>query len=237
MDLKITYDTWLKQSTAQANTLPSDQKVFVKAGKVLTVLVWRQIEANHIVITLDGTTLNGRNTWTVWLGHTAMRFPQPEVHRVITFKDKPQSAQPISIVGRGVVDLNDPVVPGATPNVLWYEVTHGGERLPPNHQIREGMEQIARLAQRARDEVIQKPLMFTSGYRSPEINASVGGAANSRYLYGDALDFYVDGLSGSQLYQMLDSWLGDRGGLGKYRNQPYICHLDARGSNARWYNN
>jgi uncharacterized protein YcbK (DUF882 family) len=33
------------------------------------------------------------------------------------------------------------------------------------------------------------PLMVTSGFRSPEVNARVGGTASSRHLLGEAADF------------------------------------------------
>ena len=33
------------------------------------------------------------------------------------------------------------------------------------------------------------PIYITSGYRSPEHNKAVGGAANSQHVYGEACDF------------------------------------------------
>lgn len=44
-----------------------------------------------------------------------------------------------------------------------------------------------------------KPVIITSGYRPPAINAQVGGASNSEHLYSaanvGAVDFYLDGVS------------------------------------------
>lgn len=38
-------------------------------------------------------------------------------------------------------------------------------------------------------ELLAAPLLISSGYRSPPLNASVGGSANSRHVLGLAVDF------------------------------------------------
>ena len=58
------------------------------------------------------------------------------------------------------------------------------------------------------------------------------GDSMSRYIVGDAIDFYCDGLTGRQLYWALDPWW--TGGLGRYTQFPYLCHLDARDYRSRW---
>ena len=42
-------------------------------------------------------------------------------------------------------------------------------------------------------ELIQKPMIITSGYRCPELNKLVGGVSNSQHLEGKAADFIVQG--------------------------------------------
>lgn len=42
---------------------------------------------------------------------------------------------------------------------------------------------------------IGKPMVITSGYRSPVINQLVGGAQKSQHLWGNAADFIVKGLT------------------------------------------
>tara|TARA_B100000809_G_scaffold59479_1_gene56036 strand:- start:588 stop:1433 length:846 start_codon:yes stop_codon:yes gene_type:complete len=98
---------------------------------------------------------------------------------------------------------------------------------------------------------------FISGYRTPYYNHMIGNGKNSRHLYGDAFDLYIDdngdyrmddiNQDGQQdkkdvdyLYQFFLAFLKDnnrQGGVGKYlpnsRHGGFI-HIDNRGFNARW---
>ncbi|MEM8603110.1 MAG: D-Ala-D-Ala carboxypeptidase family metallohydrolase [Cyanobacteria bacterium P01_H01_bin.121] len=113
----------------------------------------------------------------------------------------------------------------------WAEATRGGARLPPDQATVNAIINIAELAQQARDR-IGRPFIITSWYRPPDVNRRVGGASQSRHIVGDAIDFYVDGLTGDQVYWSLDPWWP--GGLGRYTSYPYLCHIDARSYRARW---
>ncbi len=115
----------------------------------------------------------------------------------------------------------------------WAEATRGGSRMPPNQSTLNSMIRIADLAQQARNRVA-RPFVITSWYRDPVVNAAVGGVSDSRHINGDAIDFYCDGLTGDEIYWMLDPWWP--GGLGRYVSFPYLCHIDARGYRARWLN-
>lgn len=118
-------------------------------------------------------------------------------------------------------------------NFTWAEATHGGTQMPPNQATVDAMVRIARLAQRARDR-IGRPFIVTSWYRLPAMNRAVGGAKYSRHLVGDAMDFLCEGLTGNQLYWFLEPWWP--GGLGRYTQFPYLCHIDARSYRTRWRN-
>ncbi|MEO0756350.1 MAG: D-Ala-D-Ala carboxypeptidase family metallohydrolase [Cyanobacteria bacterium J06648_16] len=127
------------------------------------------------------------------------------------------------------LQLDAAIIPNG--NFTWAEATRGGARMPANQATVDGMIRIAKLAQQARDR-IGRPFIITSWYRPPAVNRRVGGASNSRHIVGDAIDFYVPGLTGNQIYWALDPWWP--GGLGRYTRYPSLSHIDARGYRARW---
>lgn len=52
-------------------------------------------------------------------------------------------------------------------------------------------------------EQLQRPVLVTSGYRSPQVNKLVGGAKNSQHVTGNAADIIVPGLSVSVVVALL----------------------------------
>ena len=66
----------------------------------------------------------------------------------------------------------------------------------------EPQETLVRLAERAREH-FGKPMHSTSCLRCKQHNANEGGVSNSRHMYGKAMDVYIDGVTGNDLY----SWL------------------------------
>lgn len=79
-------------------------------------------------------------------------------------------------------------------------------------------------------ERVGEPVYINSGIRCPEHNASVGGAKDSRHLYGDAADIRCIGKTPEQLYAIADEIFCD-GGVGLY---DWGVHVDDRGHRARW---
>ena len=118
-------------------------------------------------------------------------------------------------------------------NFTWAEATRGGSRMPPDQETLESIIRIATLVQKARD-FIGRPFTVTSWYRDPDSNAAAGGVSNSRHIDGDAIDFWIDGMTGAEIYALLDAWW--EGGLGQYSHYPFLCHIDARDYRARWTN-
>lgn len=99
-----------------------------------------------------------------------------------------------------------------------------------------------------------------SGYRTPAYNRQIGNVSNSRHLYGDAMDFYIDldgngrldDLNGDgmltkadvdYLFDLVDKFRRRSenadlvGGIGRYypnaRHGGFI-HVDTRGYRSRW---
>lgn len=90
--------------------------------------------------------------------------------------------------------------------------------------------------QKLRDHLSQKhgrdiPIKITSGYRAPEHNRNIAGAApNSKHTTGEAADIRAQGVSLSVLAQAAERFFGD-GGIGSsYSNH---VHVDV-GSRRRW---
>lgn len=73
-----------------------------------------------------------------------------------------------------------------------------------------------------------KPMVITSGYRSPVHNKNVGGAKNSQHLYGKACDIKVTGVKPYKVYNEAVKLFD---GVGKYNT---FTHVDTRGYKARF---
>lgn len=52
-------------------------------------------------------------------------------------------------------------------------------------------------------ELLGKPILITSGYRSPLLNQAIGGSKNSQHCTGMAADFHVSGMTVEELYQFV----------------------------------
>lgn len=201
--------------------VPGDYKEFDQQREALIRLVqlWRNLPTRNQAIQ---SLLEDQKRLEVARHNTQEAAPQPVP--VIVLK-RPAHWTPYNI------QLSAPIIPQG--NFTWAEATHGGTRMPPNQATVDAMIRIARLAQQARDR-IGRPFLVTSWYCPPAINQAVGGAIDSRHLVGDAIDFLCEGLTGNQLYWFLEPWWP--GGLGRYTQFPYLCHIDARSYRARWRN-
>lgn len=80
-----------------------------------------------------------------------------------------------------------------------------------------------------------KPVVVTSGYRSPEHNEAVGGVKNSYHTLGLAADIRPlnENRSDVSLLQSICDEMNQHGGVGFYDT---FCHVDVRGERARWDN-
>ena len=60
------------------------------------------------------------------------------------------------------------------------------------------------LLQPLRDK-LGKPIIITSGYRSPALNKAIGGAPTSQHCKGEAADLYSPGMTIKELYNFVKS--------------------------------
>lgn len=147
---------------------------------------------------------------------------------------KPKDYGPtISIPGISrPVGIHEPVYFEPTPcNFTWAEFTKGGSRIPVNANITLRIVKLAKYMDGVRSFLGDRAIHITSGYRDPYSNRRVGGARDSRHMYGDAVDFWVEGLDLVDVFYKLKSY-HPRGGLAVGSG---FVHIDLRpGAAARW---
>lgn len=88
--------------------------------------------------------------------------------------------------------------------------------------------QLLNKLQQLRD-IIGKPIIINSGFRTPEHNKRVRGAENSFHLQGKAADIQVNGITPKQLAKYAEK-VGFNG-IGVYKT---FIHVDVRDYKARW---
>ena len=82
---------------------------------------------------------------------------------------------------------------------------------------------------------------ITSGYRTAEHNAAVGGSKSSQHLLGRAADFWVEDTPVASVAAYAETLLPGRGGIGRYpkdakhstRKTGWV-HIDTRANKSRW---
>lgn len=113
-----------------------------------------------------------------------------------------------------------------TENFTWAELLgpHSITDLPESIQAN-----VALLAQRLQvvRDVLGVPVVITSGYRSLQHNARVGGHPDSYHVKGMAADIVVPGVPAVRVQHVLRNWSG---GLGSYAT---FTHIDI-GPRRRW---
>jgi hypothetical protein len=67
-------------------------------------------------------------------------------------------------------------------------IRRGIGNTPPPDAV-ESLKRVAASLEQVRTLLHGNPILVSSGYRSPGVNAAVGGASNSRHLFGLAADF------------------------------------------------
>jgi lysozyme family protein len=87
---------------------------------------------------------------------------------------------------------------------------------------------LLKVLQKMRDE-FGRPVQISSGFRCPEHNRRIGGAADSQHTQGTAVDMNCPGVPVSKMVRVAEQCGAD--GIGRYSNR---IHVDVRGKKARW---
>lgn len=76
-----------------------------------------------------------------------------------------------------------------------------------------------------------KPVTITSGYRTPEHNAKIGGAVKSQHMLGLAADIKIAGVKPSDVALYARTLMPTYGGIGIYST---FTHIDVRDTISNW---
>lgn len=77
------------------------------------------------------------------------------------------------------------------------------------------------------------PVVIHSGYRTPQYNAKVNGAAHSQHCYGMAADISVKDQTPAAVAAYARQLMPDWGGVGVYAKKCFT-HIDVRETRADW---
>lgn len=113
-----------------------------------------------------------------------------------------------------------------TPNFRLGEFLHQSAPIP-SPEVIENLTRLANRLQVVRD-ILNRPIIINSGYRTAEHNAEVGGEPTSYHLSGMAADIVIKGMTAHEVQAALKNWSG---GMGSYAT---FTHLDIRHNRARW---
>ena len=138
----------------------------------------------------------------------------------------------VSVIER-IFDSAPVLNPGQLTKNFHVREFYSGSTPVPEH-LMGNLRRLAQNLQVLRD-YLDLPITINSGYRTPDHNASIGGARNSQHLVAKAADIHVAGMTPSQVYCAVLRLIGagrmEEGGLGIYTGH---VHYDVRGAKARW---
>lgn len=124
--------------------------------------------------------------------------------------------------------LDAPILPHSC--FTWAMATQGGIWMPDTQETVDTIVALAEVLQEVSDR-LGRSLQVALWYVPPGIPVGVPDPVSDRHSIGNAIKVYSPGLSGNQLYWMLDPWWA--GGLGRCQQFPHLVHLD-RGDRTRW---
>ena len=115
------------------------------------------------------------------------------------------------------------------------EVTQGDRRrIPTDARVQQSIQTLAKYLDEVR-KLWGSPIVVTSWYRPPQINAAVGGVRNSQHISGRAVDVYPLNGKSREFEQWLDrvAWKNRALGYGVASGRGFT-HLDLRPRQIRW---
>lgn len=96
-----------------------------------------------------------------------------------------------------------------TPNFTLHELTRSDWAIrndvpnTPTVEVTDNLHKLCLLVLEPLRAAVGRPIIVSSGYRSPAVNKAVGGAANSAHLTGRAADINAVGMNASALARFI----------------------------------
>lgn len=235
--MEAVQETWLKRLPDPVELVLPEHKKLCPPGKKYGVEAYRKDKDDHYFVTLaygagDWYILDskGENHWdTTWEndhGEAEESGSHAAEKRLDVTKKESADKQPIG--ERLTKDM--PFDTLITPHVTYGEFALYKEarRFTQNYQCKVAYE-ICLFLEKCREHFGGKPLVITSGYRPPAINAACRGASNSEHLYDHpekgAVDFYIKGVNIYELQRWCDREYPHSIGYGAHRG---FIHLGFR---------
>ena len=107
--------------------------------------------------------------------------------------------------------------------------------IEPPVRYRGNIQKLADELQKLRD-IVKRPIVITSGYRTVKHNKNIGGAKNSQHLYGKAADIKVSRVHSKRVPYYACRYT-DLNGIGISYNVNSITHVDTRDKFTQWFYN
>lgn len=108
----------------------------------------------------------------------------------------------------------------------------------PTEWVEQRLRPLCEALEVVREKCGGHPVTITSGYRTLEWNAIVGGSDGSRHMLGDAADFIIGKVPAQHVYEVClalqETGLIHCGGLALYKQKVPFVHIDIRGKRVRW---
>lgn len=171
-----------------------------------------------------------------WLVRERYATDPAYAEKLITLMNEhaPKAAQP-SPIKPATFTPKSPFTTNVTAHITYGELTQQSEARRFQHQYQcDTALELCKFLEKVRAEFGGRPLVITSGYRPPAINAQVGGASNSEHLYNapyvGAVDFYIDGVDVRKVQDYCDHQWPCSVGYGAPRG---FVHLGIRAGRPR----
>lgn len=102
-------------------------------------------------------------------------------------------------------DLNLRLSPSFTLGEMLVSQTASRKRIDntPTPQVIEALRTLAQQVLQPTRNHFNRPVVVSSGYRSPQLNRAVGGARSSQHVLGEAADFTIPGVSNFAVAQWM----------------------------------